>query len=207
MSLQHSASVQKKIVPAPSVPPKKPFEAPKIPTDQTPEEKTAIAVTPDLSPPHHDDFVLRTSVPPKAPIDVHPGAQPTDEDQEDGERLDTGIKHHLLGAAAGSSGEFRLAGIQLLQPAASKSITVPITSPGVIIAAKGPLETVTLVFPKLGKVADGTALFISISQDVSNVKVLNANLAKNSLTQGKVTGGTSILLFYHAKSDKWYKLI
>ena len=111
----------------------------------------------------------------------------------------------MVASSLNVGGEFRLKGISLVQPTSGKTITVPIASPGVIVAPTGPMDLVTLIFPK--KAQDGTIVFISFTQNIKHVAVVNAQMANKSLTSGPVSAGTSTTLFYHAKTDKWYKLI
>lgn len=101
-------------------------------------------------------------------------------------------------------GNFVLKGVTVQSPTSSTKVVIGAVSPGVIIAPKQPLNDVRIVFPK--HVTDGQVMFVSFTQDVKKCTFTNANFANKSTLGPTIKAGDSITLFYHAQTDKWYKL-
>jgi|SRR6478609_1363870 len=101
-------------------------------------------------------------------------------------------------------GNLTLKGVAVVNPKVGNKIKIGTIAPGVIVAPKGPLDEVTIIFPS--KTTDGQVMFISFTQDVKNVIFTNAKFANGSVLGPTVKAGDSITLFYHGKTDKWYKL-
>ena len=101
-------------------------------------------------------------------------------------------------------GNLLLKGVAVVNPKGGNKVKVGSIAPGVIIAPMAPLDEVTIIFPSVVK--DGQVMFISFTQDVKNVIFTNATFANGSIIGPSVKAGDSITLFYHAKTDKWYKL-
>jgi hypothetical protein len=107
------------------------------------------------------------------------------------------VKHLAVG------GNLILKGIAVIKPKTANKVKIGTIAPGVIVAPQGPLDEVTLVFPK--KVVDGQVMFLSFTQDIKNVLFTNANFANGSLIGPSVKAGDSIALIYNAETNKWYK--
>ena len=101
-------------------------------------------------------------------------------------------------------GNLLLKGVAVVNPKTANKVKIGTIAPGVIVAPKAPLDEVTMMFPM--NVQDGQVMFLSFTQDVKKVNYTNANFANGSILGPSVQAGDSITLFYHAKTDKWYKL-
>jgi len=96
-----------------------------------------------------------------------------------------------------------LTGVSVFNP--NNGDTINIGDSGVVISPLGPLSgTLEVAFPESPQ--DGQVVHISFTQDVGNVYFTGGRFAAKSALSGKVLGGTTLTLFYHGGTNKWYKL-
>jgi hypothetical protein len=100
-------------------------------------------------------------------------------------------------------GNLFLKGVAVVNPNSTNKVKIGTIAPGVIVAPKAPINEVTLLFPK--RVHDGQVMFLSFTQDIRKILYTNAKFAHGSKLDS-VKAGDSIMIFYHAQTDKWYKL-
>ncbi len=100
---------------------------------------------------------------------------------------------------------FLLKGIIVVSPKGGNKIQMGAISPGVIVAPSTPLNELTIIFPIHPE--DGQVMFLSFTQDIKKVIFVNGNFANQSTLGPTVKAGDSIMLFFHSKTNKWYKVL